>query len=65
MYANRDNSTNYGSLLQIQRLMSNRKMFNLEGQSIYEFLPFQGDKFGGSNERCPLTSDFDVKKFTK
>ena len=27
IYANRDNSANYGSLLQIQRLMSNREMF--------------------------------------
>ena len=25
----------------------------------------QGDEVGGSNERCPLTSDFDAKKFTK
>ena len=27
MYANRDNSANYGSLLQIERLMSDREMF--------------------------------------
>ena len=27
MYANRNNSENYESLLQIQRLMSNREMF--------------------------------------
>ena len=27
MYAKRDNSAKYGSLLQIQRLMSDRKMF--------------------------------------
>ena len=23
---------------------------------------FQGDEVGGSNERCPLTSNFDAKK---
>ena len=28
---------------------------------MYQFLPFQGDEFGGSNEHCPLTSDFDAK----
>ena len=27
MYANRDNSSNYGSLFQIQRLMSDIEMF--------------------------------------
>ena len=30
MYAKRDISANYGSLLQIQRLMSDRKMFGRE-----------------------------------
>ena len=25
----------------------------------------QGNEVGGSNERCPLTSNFDAKKFTK
>ena len=54
---------NYGSLLQMQRLMSNREMFG--SAEDLQFLPFQGDEFGGSNERCPLTSDFDAKKFPK
>ena len=53
MCVNRDNSANYGSLLQVQRLISNREM--------YQFLPFQRDDFGGSNERCLLTSNFDAK----
>ena len=59
MYANRDNSTNYRPLLQIERLMSDREMF--EGQKIYQLLPFQWDEVGGSNERCPLTLNFDAK----
>ena len=63
MYANRDNSANYGSLLQIQRLMSNREMFGRAED--FQFLPFQGDEFGGGNKRCPLTSDFEAKKFTE
>ena len=55
---NRNNSANYGSLLQIERLMSERC---LEGQRIYQFLPFQGDEVGGSIERCLLTLNFDAK----
>ena len=53
MFANRDNSANYESLLQIQRLMSNREMLGrAEDLSVFA---------RGSNERCPLTSDFDAK----
>ena len=59
MYANRDNSAKYRPLFQIERLMSDREMF--EGQKIYQFLPFQGDEVGGSNGRCPLTLNLDVK----
>ena len=63
MFANRDNSANYGSLRQIQRLMSNREMFGrAENLSVFAI---PGNEFGGSNERSPLTSDFDAKKFTK
>ena len=29
---------------------------------ICQFLPFQGDEVGGSDERCPRTSNFDAKK---
>ena len=64
MYANRDNSANYGSLLQIQRLMSNREMFG-RAEDLSVFAIPGGDEFLGSNERCPLTPDFDAKKFTK
>ena len=43
--------------------MSNREMFGrAEDLSVFAI---PGDEFGGSNERCPLTSDVDAKKFTK
>ena len=59
MYAKRDKSANYGSLLQIQRLMSGRKMFGrAEDLSV---LPLKADEVGESNECCPLTSNFDAK----
>ena len=63
MYAKRDNSAIYGSLLRIQRLMSNRDMFGrAEDLSVFAI---SGEEVGESNERCPLTSNFDAKKFTK
>ena len=63
MYANRDNSANYGSLLQIERLMSDREMFRrAEDLSVFAI---PGGRSRGSNERCPLTLNFDAKKFTK
>ena len=59
MYSSRDNSANYRQLLQIERLMSDREMFGrAEDLSV---LPFQGDEVGESNERCPLTLNFDKK----
>ena len=62
MYVKRDNSANYGSLLHIQRLMSDRKMFGRE-DDLSVSVPFQGDEVGGSNECCPLRSNFNAKKF--
>ena len=63
MYANRDNSANYGSLLQIQRLMSDRELFGrAEDLSVFTI---QGEEVGGCNEGCPPTLNFDGKKFTK
>ena len=57
MYANRDNSTNYRPLLQIERLMSDREMSaRAEDLSVFAI------PGGRSNERCPLTLNFDVKK---
>ena len=62
MYANRDNSANYGSLLQIQRVMSDREMFGrAEDLSVFA-IPWRRSG-EGSNEHCPLASDFDAKKF--
>ena len=33
----------------------------LEGQKMYQYLLFQGDEVGGSNEHCPRTLNFDGK----
>ena len=59
MYANRDSSANYGSLLQIQRLMSNREMFGrAEDLSVFAI---PGGRVRGKQRALPLTSDFDAK----
>ena len=56
MYANRNNSANYRSLLQIERLMSDREMLvRAEDLSVFA-IP------GGRKERCLLGLNFDAKK---
>ena len=64
MYAKRNNSANYGSLLQTERLMSDREMLG-RAENLSVFAKFQGDEVGGSKERCPLQLNFDAKKVTK
>ena len=67
MYAKRDNSADYGSLLQIQKLLSDRKMFGrAEDLSVFAIPGGRSRGGGGGGSECrPLTSDFDAKKFTK
>ena len=59
MCAKRDNSANYGSLLQIQRLMSDRRMFGrAEDLSVFAI---PGGRSRGKQRVLPLTSNFDAK----
>ena len=63
MYANSDNSENYGSLFQIQRLTSNREMFGrAEDLSVFAI---PGGRVRGKQQALSANIRFDAKKFTK
>ena len=64
MHANTENSANYRPLLQIERLMSDREMFG-SAEDLSVFAIPGGDEVLLSNERCPLTLNFDAKKIKK
>ena len=64
MYANRDNSTNHGSLLQKETSMSDREMSG-SADDMSVFFLLQEEEVGETKECRPLTLNFDAKKFPK